>query len=364
MKPDPKEPQVSERTATFDLRFSDGPFDEDHAVHDLSTLAPDGEWLWTAADERAAVERFRRQSDGSFAEHRSIDLAALLPLPDGDGEMDIEGMDIDGGRLWVVGSHSLRRLKADPEEEADYDHLRDRLAVLDRQPNRYTLACLPLGQFGDDGPLPVIEAENGKARAAALPWTRRGNRLTKALRRDPHIAPFLRLPAKENGLDIEGLAVAGGRVLLGLRGPVLRGWAVVLELRVTVRGNRIKLARFSEETRYRKHLLDLGGLGIRDMTKVGDDVLILAGPSMDHAGRTAIFRWKKALRLEAPAMEAGVSLAHVIELPSPAHVDRAEGVFATPQPDGRIEVGVIYDRPARRRLDSRKAIVRGDVFEF
>ena len=40
----------------------------------------------------------------------------------------------------------------------------------------------------------------------------------------------MRLPSKDNGLDIEGLAVLGNRVYLGLRGPVLRGRAIILEL--------------------------------------------------------------------------------------------------------------------------------------
>ena len=41
------------------------------------------------------------------------------------------------------------------------------------------------------------------------------------------------LPGKDNGLDVEGIAVAGPRVYLGLRGPVLRGWATIVEIAVT-----------------------------------------------------------------------------------------------------------------------------------
>ena len=36
---------------------------------------------------------------------------------------------------------------------------------------------------------------------------------------------------------------------------------------------------------YRKHLLELGGLGIRDLCVDGDDLLILAGPTMDLDGQ-------------------------------------------------------------------------------
>ena len=40
------------------------------------------------------------------------------------------------------------------------------------------------------------------------------------------------IPGKDNGIDCEGLAVAGDRVFIGLRGPVLRGWAMIIELQV------------------------------------------------------------------------------------------------------------------------------------
>jgi hypothetical protein len=41
---------------------------------------------------------------------------------------------------------------------------------------------------------------------------------------------FLPLPGKDNGFDVEGLAVFGARLFVGLWGPVLCGWAVILEL--------------------------------------------------------------------------------------------------------------------------------------
>ena len=60
--------------------------------------------------------------------------------------------------------------------------------------------------------------------------TTKGNDLTEALRGDEHLGSFLAIPGKDNGFDIEGLAVAGERLFIGLRGPVLRGWAVILEV--------------------------------------------------------------------------------------------------------------------------------------
>ena len=48
----------------------------------------------------------------------------------------------------------------------------------------------------------------------------------------------------------EGIAVSGDRIYLGLRGPVLRGWAFVLELRPYIdpdEPDRLRLHEFAEE---------------------------------------------------------------------------------------------------------------------
>ena len=81
---------------------------------------------------------------------------------------------------------------------------------------------------------------NGGLTAARLEGDARGNLLTKSLQDDPHIGPFVPrfsngklsgIPGKDNGFDVEGLAVSGNRAFLGLRGPVW-GWAVVLEVQM------------------------------------------------------------------------------------------------------------------------------------
>lgn len=79
------------------------------------------------------------------------------------------------------------------------------------------------------------------------------------------------MPGKENGLDIEGIAVFHDRLFLGLRGSVIDSHALVLELPLSKKG-KPKLSRM------RRHFLDLGGLGIRDLVRDGDRLLVLAGP--------------------------------------------------------------------------------------
>lgn len=137
-----------------------------------------------------------------------------------------------------------------------------------------------------------------------------GGRLD-ALGADEHLAPFLAIPGKDNGFDVEGVAAHGEpgaeTLYLGLRGPVLRGWAVVLELRPRDDGpGRLRLDPVHGHARYRKHFLGLGGLGVRDLCPDGDDLLVLAGPSMDLDGPVRVYRWRDAARSDAPAVLADV----------------------------------------------------------
>lgn len=74
----------------------------------------------------------------------------------------------------------------------------------------------------------------------------------KMLATDPVIGEFVGLPCKENSLDIEGLAVRGNTVLLGLRGPVITGWAILvrMEMKATKSG-ALKPRKLPGGRRYR-----------------------------------------------------------------------------------------------------------------
>ena len=368
------QPATAEPATRIWLRFGTGGESVEqstHAAQDLSALALLGRTLWTAGDERATIERFVRQGEGEgddFAAHRGYALGELLDLPAGaEGEVDIEGVDVDGGWLWVAGSHALRRLRPDPERESEPEALIERLSRIDRQDNRYTLARLPLEPDERGLPAPVARTGDRPARKAAhLPFKGSGNRLTKLLRRDPHLSPFMTVPAKENGFDIEGLAVRGQRVFLGLRGPVLRGYAVILELRVEQKGRKLKLEALGgegDEKRYRKHFLDLHGLGVRDLAFDGDDLLILAGPTLAHDGRHAVFRWEGALHTDAAVLLREPEPRHLLDLRVVPDRDRAEGIALREDgPGGRRGLLVVYDSPADDRLDQRGGGVALDLF--
>jgi hypothetical protein len=360
-----------ERRVRLDFRSHDELAHANEAVRsDLSTVAAAGRCLWVANDELATIERLLRQDDGSYAGHETVQLAELFDLPEGaEGEMDIEGLDVDGGWLWVVGSHSLTREKPKPGEYDPAEALA-RLTEVEHHPNRHFLGRMPLVESAD-GLLEIRreadgEDRDGERRGACLKMKKKGGALTMALADDVHIARFMGVPAKENGFDIEGIAARGDRVFLGMRGPVLRGWALLLELEVKEpKPGRLKLRKIGPDgARYRKHFLDLAGLGIRELAFDGDALLILAGPTMDLDGPVVLYRWPDALAESERMVIPAERLEQVLQVPYGRGEDHAEGICLLPGEDGRKEeLLVVYDSPAESRLHARTAI-DADVFRL
>ena len=335
-----------ERTAS--LRFTSA--SEQQATHtNLSAVRSDGPVLWVAGDETATVERLVAV-DGGWGGQVSFPLADLVDLPGAaDEEADIEGLARDGRFLWAVGSHSLRRKRI--KDRHDGRKALERLATVEGQPNRQVLLRLPLQEV-DGLPRPVREVEiEGQVQRAAC-FGSRGKDLRRLLEDDAHLAPFLSIPGKDNGLDVEGIAVRGERVYLGLRGPVLRGWAVVLELRPYVDADepdRLRLHELDHGRRYRTHVLHLAGLGVRDLCPQGDDLLVLAGPTMDLDGPVRVYRWHGAMSVGAPTVVRGDVLTSELELPYGSGCDHAEGIGLLGGADeGRLVV--VYDSPSPERL--------------
>lgn len=362
-----------ERRLRLDFRTHEELDQADQAVRtDLSTVTAQGRCLWVANDEFASIERLLRQDDGSYAGHQRAHLAELFDLPKAaDGEVDIEGLDVDGGYLWVVGSHSLTREKPKPDEH-DPEEALARLTEVEHHPNRHFFGRIPLVESA--GEPDVLEFRRkagadrlgGKRRSACFKMKSRGSALAKALRKDKHIGRFMGMPAKENGFDIEGIAARGDRVFLGLRGPVLRGWATLLELRVKEpRSGRLKPRKIGQGgARYLKHFLDLGGLGIRELAFDGDALMILAGPTMDLDGPVVLYRWADALGDSERKVVPADQLEQLLRLPYGRGEDHAEGVCWLPgEAGGTGELLVIYDSPATDRLHDETAI-HADVFRL
>ncbi|MEW2359977.1 DUF3616 domain-containing protein [Spirillospora sp. NPDC029432] len=335
----------------------------------LSAVRQDGSCLWVAGDETATIERLTATTDAQghvtgYAGQRTVRLADLVPLPAGpDEEADIEGLARTNGWLWAIGSHSLKRKKIKPDQSDAKS--RKRLATVVREENRFIIARMPL-VTGADG-LPEVVAEDGGRTAAVLGG--RGDSLTDLLAGDPHLGPFLAIPSKDNGVDIEGIAAHGERLYIGFRGPVLRGWAVLVEIHPETDPDdprRLRLRRIGEDgERYRTHFLDLGGLGVRDLCPHGDDLLVLTGPSMDLDGPVRVVRWPGAVTVDAPDIVHADELQVLGPLPYGDGDDHAEGIAVLDETDheGRPKLLVVYDSPAEDRLTSAGGVL-ADVVSF
>lgn len=361
------------------LAFHDVDPDAEKAVHeDISAVVPtgDGESLWIGADEGAALERLtaRRAADGSIAgygDHVRFDLHDFFDFPGGsEEEADVEGLAVADGYLWVVGSHSLKRKK--PRRTDQPEEALERLTEVARESNRFLLGRIPLvatdrpGVFALAKTAPALDGGKEKRRAGSIRMTREGSPLSKRLAKDVHIAPFLAIPSKDNGFDVEGLGVRGDRVFLGLRGPVLRGWALVIELafEATKKG-RLKLKPIDDDDGYyRKHFLDLDGLGVRSLMLEGEDALLLAGPTMDLDGPVRLYRWRNALGAHDSSVVPRAEVERVLDLPFGEGVDHAEGAcFVAIDPDAPHRLLVAYDTPAEDRTLKGRLGVHADAFE-
>lgn len=282
-------------------------------------------------------------------------LGELLDLADPDEEADLEGLAAEDGWLWLVGSHARTRPK--PEEERGTIDTK-KLADLKDTRARCLLARLPLVEE-DGGWLPV--RQDGDRRAGLLKQTKDGNALAAALRDDALIGPFARIPAKEGGVDVEGIALCGERVALGMRGPVIATHALLIELRLCApKSGRLKL-----DGPPVKRLLALEGLGIRDLQRVGADLLILAGPTTGLSGPCALYLWRgwaddppqdpRKVRLHRPE--------RLLELPFGRGCDHPEGI-ALWGGEAAAQVLVVNDSPGGPRLSDRGRTLAADLFDL
>jgi hypothetical protein len=318
--------------------------------------------LWLGSDEGTRLDRLSPLAPDEYGRHLAPDLAEVLDLPgESEEEIDVEGLAADDGFLWIAGSHSVRR--PGPEVGAD-DEAKQvrRLARTRRGGNQHLLARVPLVATGGNGPGWARKAPQG--RAARLPGGRRRNGLTDALRDDRHLAPFLDLPGKDNGFNVEGLACGDGRMFLGLRGPVLTGWAVILLLSPEPDpddAGSLRLAPVGGRKRvYRKIFLDLHGLGIRDLVFDAGSLLILAGPTMPLDGDAVVLRWRDAFAADDDALVSRDRLERILDLPYGAGgeegVDHPEGMALLREGERRSLL-VVYDSPSDRRRAGQAGIL-------
>jgi hypothetical protein len=271
-------------------------------------LDPD---LFVVASDEDNVLRFYRPSQPGKPVYR-YDLRTVLSLNRKSPETDLEGAARLGSHLFFIGSHG-------------------RNAEGKFAPNRHLFFALELAE----GSGKIIVKLAGKPYLS----------LVADLARDPKYARFrlaeaAKLPPKSpGGLNIEALAATPtGGLLIGFRSPIPGHLALVAPL---LNPNEVisgKQPRFDDPV-----LLDLGGLGLRDMCSTASGYYLLAGPDTGHAESrldSRLFTW------------AGVS-----SLPKPAnglpfHKVNPEGIFSL-NPIDNSDFMIISD-DGKRRIDGEE----------
>mgnify|MGYP002717179413 FL=1 len=146
-----KTPRPEPQRVMLDFRHHDALGEQvtEPLRNNLSVIKQSGRCLWVASDETDTIERLTTEDWRTFGNHTPYRLTDFFDLPV-EGEVDIEGLSVDGDYLWICGSHSLKRKKPDPDKHGIGEAL-ERLTRIECEPNRYLLGRIPLVRDGEDG---------------------------------------------------------------------------------------------------------------------------------------------------------------------------------------------------------------------
>jgi hypothetical protein len=185
-------------------------------------------------------------------------------------ELDGEAVAYADGWFYVIGSHGHPR-----DKHHRLDPIRDRAKIAARIAASSQVIRLRVGA-PDRVPLTRDDVS----------WIERSAALRSLIAANDILKDYMDRRLDENGLTIEGLAVLDGRMFVGFRGPILDdGTTPVLSLRTA--------ALFEGgHTDARLHHLSLGpSLGVRDLARFRDGLLVLAGPTGEAPGPYRVFWW-------------------------------------------------------------------------
>lgn len=280
---------------------------EIHRADDLSAIVAVGKFLVIGSDEGSRIQVLEPVEDEST--YRPLgDAIQLLP---GDPEVDIEAMAFADGFLYVLGSHSIKRKLIDPDRE--YLDNRARLATVSPEPYRKKLFRVKFD-------------EKAGSLASAIDVVS----LEEALENDSILGPFTRVPAVENGVNIEGLAADGRTLYLGFRSPVLReGYVPVMRM------------RYDDPDDHELRFLRLRGAGVRSLARVTDGFLVIASPDRGAESASAIFHWNGLDQVPGNGKRQG-QIERLFEL-DPPRGGTPEGLTVVAEREDHYEIIVIHD---------------------
>ena len=300
---------------------------------DISGIALRDDLLVLVSDEGRSIQVLKREAGGGYRASESH-VRSLSDGP-GDTEIDLEGVAWGQRYVYAIGSHSRKRKSVSADKRSAKNN-RDRLFQIVDEPSRDQFFRFVIG---DDG---TIDQSSIKSLS-----------LRGVLANHPILELFQAIPGKENGIDIEGVAVGDGdKVYIGFRGPVLRGgYALVLVATI----DESKSGALSVEVKEKKglRLLNLGGRGVRDIARLpspGDELyfLVLAGPVGDGPASYIVYQWDG--RDTVPGTDKPYAHKHLTplcELPMSNNLSEAsgkpEGIAVLKASDDSVEFIVVHD---------------------
>lgn len=228
-----------------------------------------------------------------------------------NNEADFEAMATYGDHLYILGSHSLKRKKVKPTNKRSKNL--QRLQEIKRDDYRFHIVRLNLNDL-DPTQKEVATLEN-------------------ILNSNQVLAPFMQIPSKENGVDLEGMTIdKNGQIYIGFRGPVLReNLTPVLSIHES--------DLFSSTPNYQILYVNIGSLGIREILKVDDGFLVIGGAVSDLNVPHKIFFWDGKDMLESKDSIAGKTRL-LKELPAGL---KAEGISLIKETINSYEVLLSFD---------------------
>ena len=167
-------------------------------------------------------------------------------------ECDIEALAHDGNILYAIGSHSLSR-----KDDAYMD-------------SRYKIFKISLNPKHE-----VVKVETKSLNDVLV---------------NSILVNYFKKPAKERGIDIEGMAFYNGDLYLGFRAPVIKGKAHILKINATAFFN-------NNVTSSEVISLDLEGYGIRSLDYKNDNFYIVSGQTIyEQTQKAQLFKFNTKLK--------------------------------------------------------------------
>jgi len=211
----------------------------------------------TVGEDKLVVADELKLVDG-HGQRGAVGVRPRISCPGGTGkfaEFDGEGVAFSEPYFYVAGSHGCSRRTGEFRLSSFY------------------LARIRVDEQGR----PVGTEDGGRDRRIV----ERSHRLSDALRRATGVSQFLGKDLARNGVNIEGIAVRDGWLVVGLRAPVVEGKAFLVRVRVEdLFAPGIEPLASDPQVR----AISLGAdRGVRDLAFLPDGrLLVLAGPAQDQ----------------------------------------------------------------------------------